>query len=677
MKTTKKRKISLLPFLFYLPELFLITFLGICFLEGKDKYFYIFIGIGFFFFLRILFFFTKRAYFYKPRLEILRRIISDFKNGDYIYSANTIAGNDILAGLIKSLVSMGIQIEKTINSKKNEIESFREFYSNIVLSAESHLIVLDEDERIVFANQQFCKYFHLEEEYVLGKKLDNIFYYINPHFRDGIFKIKNGEDHITIKKLQFMFSDKISITADINITLLNSWEKNHIVIVVDDISSETRKDQLSIMDRITKSMESGNVIEQVFSTILTGITSGSGLGFNRAMLFLVEDDALIGKMAVGPDSFEEAIEIWSTLSKASSAEEKNAIPDTGKHLTESVIQTSFPMSADNLFVNALIKNESQHIYDSYNDNRVENKVKQLMDVKEFVVMPISAMNIHIGVIVADNKFNRMPISDYNIELLSMFAIQAAFSIETYNRLTLLENEMDKLKRKQDAIVEAEKMAAVGRIAAHISHEIRNPLVTMGGYARHIINTPQKTKQAEDDIKRSGRIILEESERLEKILSNVMDFTRPATDTREFNDINEVIEDTINLFHNYFLEKNIILILEKGEDMPLVKVDFNQMKQVILNLIQNSVDAMPSGGYIEIITFYEDENIIIKVRDNGPGFSTTDIDKLFTPFFTTKTAGIGLGLSNVKKIIMNHMGSIEAKNLVESEGGAEFTIALPV
>jgi len=669
----KNRNVYLLLLFFHLPELFLATFLIVCFFCGKSKDFYVLTAVGIFFFLRILFFFAKRIYFYKPRLDVIRRIVSNFRNGNYIYFADTITGNDLLAKLIKSLVATGVQIEKNIDPQHNEIRNFHELYNSIILSAESHFIVLDEDERIVFTNRHFCSYFHFDENYILGKRLDDIFYYMNSQFQDGILKIKNGGDHIVLKKMQFISSDKISITADTNIMLLNSWGKAHMVVVFDDMSG--KKDyQLSLMSRISKSMESDNVIEQIFATILTGITSGSGLGFNRAMLFLVENGTLIGKMAVGPDSFEEALEIWASLSNASPAIEGNNILDTGRRLAETVLQTSFPMNADNLFVNVLVKNESQHIYDSYNDNRVDDKIKQLMDVKEFVIMPISAMDIHMGIIVADNKFNKIPINDYDIELLNMFTIQAAFSIETYKRLTLLEDEMDKLKRKQEAIVEAEKMAAVGRIAAHISHEIRNPLVTMGGYARRIINTTRNAKQFEEEMKRFGRIILEESERLEGILSNVMDFTRPAMDTKKFNDINEVIEDTINLFYNYLSEKRITIVLEKDESVPLIKADFNQMKQVILNLIQNSIDAMPLGGNIKIMTFYKDECITIKIHDNGSGFDTADIDKLFTPFFTTKKTGIGLGLANVKKIILDHVGSIEAKNL--EEGGAEFTIVLP-
>ena len=660
--------------LFNLPEIFLAVSLFICFFWKRDEKIYIFAAVGIFFLLRILFFFAKRIYFYKPRLDIIRRIISNFRSGNYIYFADTITGNDLLAKLIKSLVTTGMQIEKNINPQQSEIKFFRELYSSVNLSAESHFIVLDEDERIVFTNRHFCSYFHFDEKYILGKKLEDVFYYMNPHFQDSIIKVKNGEDNIVLKKMQFISSDRISITADISITFLSSWGKTHMVIIFDDMSG--KKDyQLSLMSLISKSMEGGNVIEQIFATILTGITSGSGLGFNRAMLFFVENGNLAGKMAVGPDSFEEAMEIWTSLSNAPPVAGGNNIFDAGKQLTESVLQTSFPMNSDNIFVNALIKNERLHIYDSYNDNRVDDKIRQLMDVKEFVVMPISAMNSHIGIIVADNKFNKIPINDYDIELLSMFTIQAAFSIETYKRLTLLENEMDKLKRKQEAIVEAEKMAAVGRIAVHISHEIRNPLVTMGGYARRIVSTARSTKQTEEEIKRFGRIILEESERLERILSNVMDFTRPDTDTKKINDINEVIENTINLFYNYLLEKKIVIVLEKDENAPLIKIDFNQMKQVILNLIQNSIDAMPSGGYIKIITLYKDERIIIKIHDSGSGFDAAYINELFTPFFTTKKTGIGLGLANVKRIIANHMGSIEAKNL--QEGGAEFTIMLPI
>ncbi|MDR3237598.1 MAG: GAF domain-containing protein [Spirochaetia bacterium] len=625
---------------------------------------------------RVLLFYVRRICFYRPRLRIINEIINGFKHGRYVYYGDKVTGNDHLAVIIKALILSGMQIEKTINSQQDEIDLFHELYSNIVLSIESYLIVLDNDEAIIFTNQQFCKHFNFAMGDILGKKLDDIFYYVDPAFKDGIAQAKDGV-HSVLKKMHLSTSS-ISITADVSMTLLGSWKKSQIVIILDNTNARMQKDyQLSLMNRIAKSMESGNVIERVCSTILTGITSGSGLGFNRAMLFLVDedDDSLAGKMAIGPDSFEEAMEIWSSPLNQPVAD-KNSIPNKGKSFIEGVLKTSFPMSSNNLFVNSLVKNEIQHIYDIDSDNRICDAIRQLIDVKEFVIMPISAMNRPIGIIVVDNKFNKIPISDYNIELLNMFVMQAAFSIESYNRLTLLEKEMDKLKRKQDAIIESEKMAAVGRIAAHISHEIRNPLVTMGGYARRIMNKnfAKNAKENEPDIKHAVEIILEESERLEKILSNVMDFTRPSKHIKTFNDINEVISDTINFMHNYLLENKVNIIREKNE-IPMIKSDFNQMKQVILNLMQNAIDAMPSGGFIKIITTYRDNSLTIQVQDNGTGFAVSDIDSIFEPFFTTKTTGIGLGLTNVEKIIKDHSGSIEAKNL--SEGGAEFIIKLPV
>ncbi len=256
----------------------------------------------------------------------------------------------------------------------------------------------------------------------------------------------------------------------------------------------------------------------------------------------------------------------------------------------------------------------------------------------------------------------------------IFASQAALSIESHRSLMNVRREMDKIERRQEAIVESEKMAAVGRIAAHISHEIRNPLVTMGGYARRILQLTRDIEKNSGNIKKSANIILKESERLEKILSNVMDFTRPAKYIKEFNNINEVILDTYNLLKNLFLERRIECVMKLKEDLPLVKSDSNQMKQVILNLFQNSIDVTPSGGTVEVLSYSEEECVVIVVRDTGTGISEEDPGVVFEPFFTTKVTGIGLGLANVKKIIMDHNGTIEARNI--SSGGAEFEIRLP-
>jgi len=298
-----------------------------------------------------------------------------------------------------------------------------------------------------------------------------------------------------------------------------------------------------------------------------------------------------------------------------------------------------------------------------------------MEVDEFIIMPLISLNRSIGLIVADNRYNMTGISNQSIDLLSVFSFQAAFLIESYLNLVEVKKEMKRLEERQEAIVESEKMAAVGRIASHIAHEIRNPLVTMGGYAKRILKHAAEGEIDAKKVSKSADIILKESERLEKTLSNVMDFTKPSKYIQEFNDINHIIRDTYTLLKNVLFERNLKIRMDLDENLPAVKSDFNQMKQVFLNLFQNAIDATPERGRIEIITGFDDSWVTITVRDSGTGITADNPDIIFEPFFTTKITGVGLGLANVKKIIKDHSGKIKALN--RPEGGAEFLIKLPI
>jgi signal transduction histidine kinase len=382
-------------------------------------------------------------------------------------------------------------------------------------------------------------------------------------------------------------------------------------------------------------------------------------------------------MAVGPDSFDEAIEVWSSASPTVTIPEN--IEDieikSGTNLLNKILSLRYPIenNENNIFIHSLVQKEEIHIYDSWQDDRVIDEIKELMDVKEFVIIPLIVGNRSIGIIVADNKFNQSPIGNDSIELLSIFASQAALSIESYSNLEIVRNEMEKISKRQDALLESEKLAAVGRVASHISHEIRNPLVTMGGYAGRIIQLAKNLKN--EGIISAAKIILKESERLEKTLSNVMDFTRPTKYIKDFNSINEVVGDTIDLLKNVLLEKRIEVDLTLNPDLPLIKSDFNQLKQVMLNLIQNAMDSISDNGKIHIISEIKNEFIVLSIADNGSGIEHNDPNVIFEPFFTTKVTGVGLGLAIVKKIIKDHNGDIEVQK--SKSGGVKFIIKLPM
>ena len=616
-------------------------------------------------------------YYYLDRIGFIKRILAEFKKGKYYMPRFSLKGRDELAGVFRDLTVIGKHFEDIVSAQ------LREMYNNIVLSMSSYFLVLDEDEEVLFANESFCRKFQYAQGELYGKNIDEVFYFLTGRVREAIGALRATGESIILEKTHLLSKKRISVIADIKISRMVVQGRNQIIMVIDDITNRCRKDyQITLLSQISESIRRDEEIDEVLFTILTGVTSGSGLGFNRAMLLLVDEkeQALVGRMAVGPDSMDEAIEIWSSIPSGKvdlldqfrgfSSEQRK-----GEKLLTKVVSARFPLNPGSVLTTAIENIESIHVKDADLDGRIGGKLRELVDAREFVVVPLVAVNRAIGVIIADNKFNQVPITADSIELLSIFGFQAALSIESYNNLSAMKKEMQKITDRQEAIVETEKLAAVGRIAAHIAHEIRNPLVTMGGYARRILQLCRETARNEQPIRSAASVILKESERLEKVLSNVMDFTRPSPYIREFNSVNDVIHDTVDLLRNLFQERRIGIRLDLSPDIPLVKSDFNQMKPLMLNLVQNAIDATPPEGMVEIPTTADARSVTIFVRDSGTGIREDDIGRVFEPFYTTKVTGVGLGLAIVKRIVNDHNGEISARNL--PQGGTEFRVVLNI
>lgn len=641
-------------------------------------YRYSIIGVGIYILVKTLWMIYNYNRFY-GEIDFIRRVIVEFKKGRFSTPKEEINGDDDLGKIYRELLTMGKHLEDIISSQSTEIMNLRELYNNIVLSISSYFIVINEREEIIFANESFCKKFQFDLDDIIGKKLEEIFFFITGRIRDSIRVIQSTGEPLVLEKTHILSRNRISVIGDIRFSSMVVKGVNQIILVIDDITSKCRKDyQISLISQISETIQRDDEIDRILYTILTGVTSGSGLGFNRAMLFLLNEreNTLVGKMAVGPDNMDEAIEIWNSVqsdrgSKSNLTQLEHN--DKGRVLLKKVLSKRYPIVSDNIFTRSLKNLENIHVYDSINDERIDNDIREFIDVREFVVVPLIAVNKTIGIIVADNKFNMVPIGNDSIELLSIFAFQAALSIEGYNNIVNLKKEMQKVKERQEAMVESEKLAAVGRIATHIAHEIRNPLVTMGGYAKRIIQLSKNSNKNDEGVIKSAEVIWKESERLEKTLSNVMDFTRISPFIMEFNNINEIIYDTYDLLKNLFQERKISVVLELEEDIPLVKSDYNQTKQVMLNLLQNAIDATPPDGTVEIVTYSDERCLVILVRNSDSVIDEEDINIVFEPFFTTKITGVGLGLAIVKKIITDHSGEISVRNM--EGGGVEFQILL--
>ncbi len=234
---------------------------------------------------------------------------------------------------------------------------------------------------------------------------------------------------------------------------------------------------------------------------------------------------------------------------------------------------------------------------------------------------------------------------------------------------------------QARLLHQDKMISLGRLAASVVHEINNPLAGVLNYARLMLKIMRKGPLTEDyQEKFASYLNLMESEtnRCSKIVSNLLAFSRKSE--LEFTDvsINELVEKCFILSGHKLRLSNISVESQLANDLPVLRGDYNQIQQCVINLIFNSIDAMPDGGKLLVTTSYSpnDRVISIQVSDTGFGISKKDLPHIFEPFFTTKSKGqgLGLGLSMVEGIIERHKGTIDVKS--ELGKGTTLTLKLP-
>lgn len=219
---------------------------------------------------------------------------------------------------------------------------------------------------------------------------------------------------------------------------------------------------------------------------------------------------------------------------------------------------------------------------------------------------------------------------------------------------------------------SEKLKTASTLALGLAHEIKNPLTTIKTFAEYL---PEKYKD-DEFVSKFSKIIPSEVERINSIIKQLLDFSKPSPPTFKETNICGLIQDTVK-FLNSELLRHKIEIAESFENTKIfVKIDPSQIRQVILNLLFNAIDALPEGGRIEIKTkTLINDQIVIEISDNGPGIPKENLARIFDPFFTTKDEGTGLGLSICHQIIKNHKGLIEVKS--EIGKGTTFIIKLPL
>ncbi len=435
------------------------------------------------------------------------------------------------------------------------------------------------------------------------------------------------------------------------------------------LQNEKRAGELAFLYDIANAMRTTLRLEKLLHIILTAVTMGGGMGFNRAMLFLVNDrtKTLQGMLGVGPSSSWEAGEIWSRLgNKPVNFRDWNISDDEVMSQKESAFNRtvkSFRISYDSdrtVFATAIREKRAISVSDSETDPMAGPETFAMVGAREFAAVPLVAKDKVLSLIVVDNKFTGRPIRDEDLRILMMFANQAGLAIESAIAYSNLEHANRELKEAQHRLIQSEKMAALGEMAASIAHEIKNPLTVIGGFAARLVK-----KQGDGEDSRYARIIRDEARRLEKILGEVLDFSREMKPNFQPFNINQICEDTLQFYEDEFREKGILRKLELAGEICTVMMDPQQLKQAVINIISNSMQAMEKTGIKEMSfrTFMDKDanRAVISIADTGGGVPAQVLDNIFNPFFTTKVTGTGLGLAITSKIVKNHGGELELDN----------------
>ncbi|MFH0943661.1 MAG: ATP-binding protein [Planctomycetota bacterium] len=452
---------------------------------------------------------------------------------------------------------------------------------------------------------------------------------------------------------------------------------------------------MSVTHEIGDVLHSTRGVDEILHVILLGVTAEQGLGFNRAFLLLVEDSPgggcprLRGKMAVGPSNAEEAGQIWSTLSDRQLSlmdlyqmyVEHSATLDV---LVNSIVaRIDIPLDwTEHVLIRALASKQWVNVLRGKivgGEGEVDAGLCELLLCDTFAVIPLSTREKAIGVLLVDNRITRIGISDADLQMLKVFANHAGIALENSQLRANLERRLEELaqlnqamRESQIRLMQTERLSVIGEMAARVVHEIRNPLVSIGGFARLM------RRGLDPDDPRSDylRIISDEVSRLERIVQHLLDFSRPRP-RLELGEVrlNGLVREIVAMATMEAEAHGVKITQSYDKGIGRVTIDGDRTRQVLLNLIRNALEAMLDKGHLLVETAaLEGDRFRVTIQDSGPGIPADQRDSVFEPGFTTRRDGTGFGLAIAKRLVELQGGQISMRD--SKPRGCIFDIVLP-
>jgi len=457
-----------------------------------------------------------------------------------------------------------------------------------------------------------------------------------------------------------------------------------------------KMNELKTLDRISRAMTSTMDLDRVLSIILDGVSKH--LNFDRAIICLVnEKEGFIeGRQAMGV-----AREHLSAL-RIPLEDEQNPIVKTvrdgrpyiiarvsegGMRLEEPVSRhvrrlgsTSVETEVEVNVASPSEKGNTSSQKATYGQifAGLEGRANTLASV------PLVAKERVNGILLVDNLHSGRPIGEEELRSLVTFTNQAGLAIENarlYDTEKRFSEELrhqvelakKELREAQAQIIHSERLAAIGEMSVIVAHEVRNPMSSIRSCAQRI----HKAVEEEDPNKKYTNYIMQEVDRLERIVKDMLTVTRQPKPNLVEESVNRVIEEILLHMDDEIRKSGAVLIKELTQNLPVIPVDPALLEQVILNMIQNALFFMQGREKkeLKIATGQDKRFLQIRISDTGPGIPPHNRKRVFEPFFSTKPQGTGLGLAICQRIVVAHKGKIELES--EIDKGTTFIVSLPM
>ena len=401
---------------------------------------------------------------------------------------------------------------------------------------------------------------------------------------------------------------------------------------------ERRVHQLSIVKEIGEALHRTMDLDEVLHLILVGATAGPGLRFNRAFLLFADEDGtrLSGRLALCPSNSQDAGRIWGALSqrpvtlRQMLSQYETSLAETDQDINRLVQGLVVPLEEREDSVVARSLRTGVAFAAPGELAGPDRELADRLGAGTFAVAPLQTRGRVIGALIADNAITGRQIQADDVEMLQLLATTASIAIdnsrlyaELATRLAMLESARAETRRQQEELLRTERLTAIGEMAATVAHEVRNPLVAIGGFARAILRRTQPS-----DSRYEHLIMIEEVARLEGIVTKVLDYARPVSPNVRSAQINRVLEGAAVLLDEELAANSVKVSLELDPGLPLVPADTDRIFELAINLLRNAMQAMPGGGTATIGSRRAGTAVEMRFADTGGGIPAEIRDRIF-------------------------------------------------